>query len=121
MENYPAWLVSIIGAGLGALVSGGFLWLVGAALKRLREVDAMGFGDVKMMLAVGALLGWRLALLSIFLGAFVGALAGVLVIAKQKEKDFQTQIPFGIFLGIGSVIALLFGEQMIQWYFKTFF
>jgi prepilin signal peptidase PulO-like enzyme (type II secretory pathway) len=73
-----------------------------------------------MMFAVGALLGWRLTLLTIFIGAFTGAVAGILVISRQKEKDLQAQIPFGIFLGIGSIFALLFGEQMIVWYIKTF-
>ncbi len=120
IEDYPLWLISLTGAILGALVGGGSLWLVGEAWKRLRGVDAMGLGDVKMMFAVGALLGWRLTLLTIFLGAFTGALIGIIVISRQKEKDFQAQIPFGIFLGIGSIISLLFGEQMIRWYSETF-
>lgn len=120
MQNSPLWLVSLVGAVLGAIVGGGFLWLVGAIWKKLRGVDAMGLGDVKMMLAVGALLGWRLTLLSIFIGAFAGAIIGVFVIARQKEKDFQTQIPFGIFLGIGSILSLLFGEQIIHWYINNF-
>jgi leader peptidase (prepilin peptidase)/N-methyltransferase len=80
----------------------------------------MGLGDVKMMLGVGALLGWRLAFLAIFLGAFSGAVIGIVMIAKQKDKDLQTQIPFGIFLGIGSILALLFGERLISWYINTF-
>lgn len=122
LEDYPAWLVSILGAILGAIVGGGFLWLVREIWERLRGLEeAMGLGDAKMMFGVGALIGWRLALLSIFLGAFTGSLAGILIIIRQKEKNFQTRIPFGIFLGIGSVIALLFGEQMIGWYFETFF
>jgi leader peptidase (prepilin peptidase)/N-methyltransferase len=120
MDNLPIWLVSLIGAALGGLVGGGFLWLVGAIWKKLRGVDAMGLGDVKMMFAVGAILGWRLTFLSIFLGAFSGAIIGIVVISRQKDKDLQTQIPFGIFLGIGSILALLFGEQMIKWYFDTF-
>ncbi len=120
LVGQPPWLVSIFGAVLGALVGGGSLWLVGAIWKKLRGVDAMGLGDVKMMLGVGALLGWRLAFLSIFLGAFSGALIGIVLIAKQKDKDLQTQIPFGIFLGTGSILALLFGEQLISWYLKTF-
>jgi leader peptidase (prepilin peptidase)/N-methyltransferase len=111
---------SVVGALLGMIVGGGFLWLVGELWKRLRGVDAMGLGDVKMMAAVGALLGWRLTFLSIFLGAFSGALIGVFLIARQKDRDFQTQVPFGIFLGIGSVVSLLFGDRLIAWYLSTF-
>lgn len=120
LVGQPPWLVSLFGAIVGALVGGGSLWLVGAIWKKLRGVDAMGLGDVKMMFGVGALLGWRLAFLSIFLGAFAGALIGIAVIAKQKNKDLQTQIPFGIFLGTGSILSLLFGEQLIGWYVRTF-
>jgi leader peptidase (prepilin peptidase)/N-methyltransferase len=119
-QHYPLWLVSLFGAVLGGLVGGGFLWLVGAVWKLLRGVDAMGLGDVKMMFAVGAFLGWRLTILSIFLGAFSGAVIGILVIYRQKEKDLQAQIPFGIFLGIGTILSLLFGEQLIKWYLETF-
>jgi leader peptidase (prepilin peptidase)/N-methyltransferase len=120
MSDQPLWMVSLVGAVFGGLVGGGFLWLVGAIWKMLRGVDAMGLGDVKMMFAVGALLGWRLTFLSIFLGAFSGAVIGVFVIYRQKEKDFQAQIPFGIFLGIGSILSLLFGEQLIRWYMDNF-
>jgi leader peptidase (prepilin peptidase) / N-methyltransferase len=111
---------SLVGALLGALVGGGFLWLVGEVWKRLRGVEAMGFGDVKMMAAVGALLGWRLTFLATFLGAFSGALIGLVLIARQKDRDLQTQVPFGIFLGIGSIISLLCGDRLIAWYLATF-
>lgn len=120
LQNYPQWLISLVGAVLGGLVGGGSLWLVGEIWKRLRGVEAMGLGDVKMMFGVGALLGWQLTLLSIFLGAFSGAIIGVFLVSRQKDKDMQTQIPFGIFLGIGSIVSLLFGEQIIRWYFATF-
>jgi len=120
LQEYPIWLVSLAGAVLGGLVGGGSLWLVGEIWKRLRGVDAMGLGDVKMMFAVGALLGWQLTVLSIFLGAFSGAVIGIFLVSRQKDKDMQTQIPFGIFLGIGSIISLLFGEQLVKWYLTMF-
>ncbi len=120
LAGYPAWGISLAGALLGALVGGGSLWLVGAIWKALRGVEAMGLGDVKMMFGVGALLGWRLSVLTIFLGAFAGALVGIGLVIKSKDRDLQTQLPFGIFLGIGSIFALLFGDRLIAWYLSTF-
>lgn len=120
LQGYPGWSVSLAGALLGALVGGGSLWLVGELWKRLRGVEAMGLGDVKMMFGVGALLGWRLSIFTIFIGAFAGALIGIVLVLRQKDKDLQMQIPFGIFLGIGSIIALLFGDKMIAWYLARF-
>lgn len=120
INGWPAWAVSLAGALFGALVGGGSLWLVGAIWKALRGVDAMGLGDVKLLLGIGALLGWRLTILTIFIGAFTGAVAGIAIIARQKDKDLQMQIPFGIFLGIGSIIAMLFGDKMVAWYLDRF-
>ncbi len=120
LQGYPGWQVSLAGAILGAIAGGGLLWAVGAIWKALRGVEAMGLGDVKMMLGVGAILGWRLTILTIFLGAFTGALAGVVMVLRSKDRDLQTQLPFGIFLGIGSIVALLFGDRLIAWYINTF-
>jgi len=120
LAGYPDWLVSLACGLVGALAGGGSLWLVGELWKRLRGVDAMGLGDVKMMLGFGAILGWRLSFLAIFFAAFAGAVIGSIYVARQKDKDMQTQIPFGIFLGIGSILALLFGERLVGWYINTF-
>lgn len=120
MTGQPAWLISLSGAMLGALVGGGSLWLVGAIWKALRGVDAMGLGDVKLLLGIGALFGWRLTVLTIFLGAFSGALVGVVLVLKSKDRNLQTQLPFGIFLGIGAIVSLLFGERLIAWYLTNF-
>ena len=120
MAGYPAWAVSLAGAILGALAGGGSLWLVGEIWKRLRGVEAMGLGDVKMMLGVGALLGWRLSVLAIFLGAFAGAVIGVAVIAKQKERTFKLRSRLGYFSVLVRFLALLFGEQLIAWYATRF-
>jgi leader peptidase (prepilin peptidase) / N-methyltransferase len=118
--SIPGWLVSLFGAFIGGLVGGGSLWLVGEIWKRLRGIEAMGLGDVKMMFGVGALLGWQLTLLTIFLGALAGSIIGIGVMIKDRENGMQAKIPFGIFLGIGAITALLFGEQIINWYFATF-
>lgn len=118
--NYPIWLVSIIGAALGALAGGGSLWLMGFLWEKLRGVEAMGFGDVKMMLMVGAFLGWRLTILTIMIAALSGSLAGISLMLKRGSRDLQMMLPFGIFLGIGSIISLLLGTRIIDWYASQF-
>ncbi|MDT5293708.1 MAG: leader peptidase (prepilin peptidase) / N-methyltransferase [Acidobacteriota bacterium] len=116
----PAWLLSLGGAALGALVGGGFLWLVGWLWERLRGVEAMGLGDVKMMFMVGAFLGWPLTLLTIFVGVLTGSVAGVAAMLRRGERDMQMLLPFGIFLGLGSLVSLLYGTQIIDWYVGKF-
>ncbi len=120
MTDMPLWLVSLLGAVLGALAGGGTLWLLGKLWKVLRGIEAMGLGDVKMMFAVGALLGWRLTLLALFLGTLTGAVGGIALMVAKKEPDLQTRIPFGIFLGLGSILSLLFGDIILRWYVTNF-
>src|SRR5919112_2535152 len=112
----PAWLLSLGNAVLGALVGGGFLWLVGWLWERARGGEAMGLGDVKMMFMVGAFLGWPLTFLTIFVGVLTGSVAGVAAMLGRGERDMQMLLPFGIFLGIGALVSLLFGTQIIDWY-----
>jgi leader peptidase (prepilin peptidase)/N-methyltransferase len=119
LPGLPVWSVSLIGAVIGALVGGGSLWLMGFIWQKLRGVEAMGLGDVKMMFAVGAYLGWRLAVLTIFFGVFTGSLAGIAVMAK-RGKNLQMMLPFGIFLGIGAIVSLFVGPRVIEWYAAQF-
>lgn len=118
--GWPVWAASLGGAFIGALVGGGSLWFMGWAWEKLRGVEAMGLGDVKMMFMVGAYLGWRLTILTIFLGVFSGSLIGILLMMRQGKKDMQMLLPFGIFLGIGSILALLVGAQIVEWYAGQF-
>ena len=117
--HYPVPLVSLIGAAIGALAGGGSLWLMGFLWEKLRGVEAMGFGDVKMMFMVGAYLGWRLTILTILIGAFTGSLAGIAVMIR-RGRNLQMMLPFGIFLSIGSIVSLLAGSRIIAWYASQF-
>jgi leader peptidase (prepilin peptidase)/N-methyltransferase len=76
----------------------------------------MGLGDVKMMFMVGAYLGWRLTILTIFLGVLSGSIIGILLMLRQGRRNMQMLLPFGIFLGIGAIVALLVGSQIVEWY-----
>jgi len=104
---------------MGALAGGGTLWFMGFMWEKLRGVEAMGFGDVKMMFMVGAFLGWRLTILTILLGALTGSIAGI-VVMYRRGRNMQMMLPFGIFLGIGSIVSLLFGSRIITWYASLF-
>jgi len=69
---------------------------------------------------VGAFLGWRLTILTILLGAFTGSIAGILVMYRRGSRDMQMMLPFGIFLGIGSIVSLFLGSRIITWYASMF-
>src|SRR5262245_16114460 len=110
LEGGPDWAVSLFGSVLGAVAGGGALWLVREVYYRLRHVEGMGLGDVKMMLMVGAFLGWQLTLLTVFLGSLLGSLVGVMLISV-RGGSMKMQIPFGVFLGPAGIIALFVGKQ----------
>jgi len=116
LAGMPLWAASLVGALIGALVGGGSLWLMGWTWEKLRGIEAMGLGDVKMMFMVGAYLGWRLTVLNLFLGVFSGSLIGIALMARQGKRNMQMLLPFGVFLGIGAIAALLFGSQIVEWY-----
>lgn len=119
-KGLPLWAASIGGALVGALIGGGSLWLMGWTWEKLRGIEAMGLGDVKMMFMVGAYLGWRLTILTIFLSVLSGSVIGVLLMMRQGKKNMQMLLPFGVFLGIGSIIALLVGPHIVEWYAGQF-
>lgn len=120
LAGMPLWVVSIAGAVVGALIGGGSLWLMGWTWEKLRGIEAMGLGDVKMMFMVGAYLGWRLTILTIFVGVLTGSVIGVLLMARQGQRNMQMLLPFGVFLGLGAVAALLFGAPLVEWYAGQF-
>jgi leader peptidase (prepilin peptidase)/N-methyltransferase len=103
---------AVIGATIGAAVGFLLLWAVGAGGTWLFKQDAMGGGDIKMMAMVGAFLGWRGVLLTIFLGALLGSLIFVpLHLAGSKKL-----VPFGVFLALGAAATWLVGPAIYDWY-----
>ena len=120
LADMPMWVVSLAGGLIGALIGGGSLWLMGWTWEKLRGIEAMGLGDVKMMFMVGAYLGWRLTILTIFVGVLTGSVIGILLMARQRQRNMQMLLPFGVFLGIGAVAALLFGAPVVEWYAGQF-
>lgn len=120
LAGMPLWVVSLAGALIGALIGGGSLWLMGWTWEKLRGIEAMGLGDVKMMFMVGAYLGWRLTILTIFVGVLSGSVIGIVLMARQRQRNMQMLLPFGVFLGLGAIAALLFGAPLVEWYAGQF-
>jgi leader peptidase (prepilin peptidase)/N-methyltransferase len=90
---------------LGALVPAFGLWLIGWLFEKLRHKEGLGFGDVKMIAAIGAFLGVRGALLSLVVGSVLGSVTGLTWIAVTRKDAGTYQLPFGTFLGIGALVA----------------
>jgi len=102
-----------------AILSGVGLCLLFLALqiltKLIKKVDGFGLGDIYLAPALGLLLGWPKILPATFLAFFLGAVVGLVLIFSGKKKPSQ-YLPFGPFLILGTVLSLLWGGQIWQWY-----
>ena len=126
LGDEPSRFVGPIDAILGACVGAGAIriigWLGEVALKK----EAMGFGDETLMAFVGAALGPPRALLTIVGGAFLGAVAFLLIVgpivairARRRGEEFAfPDVPFGVFLAPAALLALLWGDHLIAWYLE---
>jgi len=108
----PHHAFGLIASAVGAVVGGGFIYLTGVVGKMIFRKEAMGLGDVKLMAMVGAFLGWRATLMSIFLGCFFGALIGVFIVFVLRRRG--SRIPFGPYLSLGVVSIIFFQPQVIN-------
>lgn len=104
---------------IGAVSGASFLLLVYGMYFLLRKKEALGMGDVTLMLLLGAFLGWRQSFFTLLLASFTGALAGILLILFKK-KSLQFSLPFGTFLALSAFISLLWGEKIIDAYLSYF-
>ena len=119
LSENPQSVLPWVGSIFGAVIGGGILLLVGVGYLKLRKKEGLGMGDVKMMAFVGAFLGWRLALLTIFSGAVLGTLISIPFMLSGK-MNLQSKLAFGVFLGIGAAFSLFFGLPVLDWYLKFF-
>lgn len=103
----------------GILLGGGLLWGVAFGYKLLTGVDGMGMGDVKLLAMIGAFLGWKLVLPTIFLGSLAGTVVGVPLMFYRRAGR-RLALPFGPFLSFGALLALYAWPQIFSWYVATF-
>ena len=76
---------------------------------------AFGGGDIKLMFAVGIVLGWKLTVVTVLIGFITGGVAAVILLSSKK-KGRKDHFPFGPYLCVGAAVALFYGEALIQWY-----
>lgn len=107
----PGWRAALLGVLLGA----GSLYAIAAGYYAVRKVEGLGMGDVKMLAAIGAFLGWQAVLLTLVLSSFAGAIIGLALIAAQRGS-MKYELPFGTFLALGALVAMLAGQPIIDWY-----
>jgi leader peptidase (prepilin peptidase) / N-methyltransferase len=140
--DLAARLLSLLDSLLGAALGASFIYGAGAVYLRWRGAEGMGFGDVKLMAMVGAFLGIKLTIFTIFTASLAGSLFGlttVLVVWIKRTHRFTRrlatlqaarrrgwqsaqmvyrhyQMPFGVFLGSMALLALFVGNQFLSWY-----
>jgi leader peptidase (prepilin peptidase)/N-methyltransferase len=140
--DLAARLFSLLDSLLGAALGASFIYGAGAVYFRWRGAEGMGFGDVKLMAMVGAFLGMKLTIFTIFTASLVGSLFGlmtVLVVWIKRTHRFRRrlenlraarrrgwqsaqmvyrhyQMPFGVFLGSMALLAFFVGNQFLRWY-----
>jgi leader peptidase (prepilin peptidase) / N-methyltransferase len=135
-------IVSFINALIGAAAGGLFIWGIGEAYFRVRGIEGMGFGDVKLMAMVGAFLGLKLTVLTLMLGAMTGSFAGIgamLTVYRKRRQRWRErghaaakartrshssarlmlryyEMPFGVFLGAAALFSTFLGKPLVEWY-----
>ena len=114
---------------IGACAGAGAITIIGWLAEVIMTREAMGFGDTTLMAVVGAALGAERSLLTVMVGAFVGAVVFLLIvgpIVKWRTRGTDTEfafpdVPFGVFLAPAAMLVLLWGEPLIAWYVRRAF
>ena len=103
----------LLGALLGAAAGFALLYVVAVLGEKVFRKEAMGGGDIKMMAMVGAFVGWKGVLLTIFGGSLLGTLIFVPITLILRQ---QKLVPFGVFLAAAAGLTFVFGDTVVQWY-----
>lgn len=117
--NLGAVYVPLHEAVTGAVIGYMVLWSIYWLFKLLTGKEGMGYGDFKLLAAIGAWLGWKMLPLVILLSSFIGAVAGIALIVLARHGR-SVPIPFGPYLAGGGLVALFWGPPIVQAYLAGF-
>jgi len=115
--NSMGLFVDLHNAVWGAIAGYLSLWSVFWLFKLFTGKEGMGYGDFKLLAALGAWMGWKMLPLIIILSSLVGAVLGSVMLMRSKQSQ-QTPIPFGPYLAVAGGIALIWGEQIVSAYLR---
>jgi leader peptidase (prepilin peptidase) / N-methyltransferase len=110
----PGWRSSLI----GVIVGGGIPLAIAWSYEKIRGHEGLGMGDVKMLAMIGAFIGWPLMLLSLILASLTGSLVGLGFIAAGRGARYA--LPFGTFLAVGALVAVVSGDTLLAWYLSFY-
>ncbi|OGW84839.1 MAG: hypothetical protein A2987_07025 [Omnitrophica bacterium RIFCSPLOWO2_01_FULL_45_10] len=107
----------LIYSAIGAVVGGLSIYIIGFFGELAFKREAMGGGDVKLMAAIGAFLGWKLVIMTFFIAPVFGSMVGLFL----KMKEGREIIPYGPYLSLGALISIFWGEKILQVLFNGIF
>ena len=111
LHQVSGWWPSLWRSAVGAFVGGGSIYLIGLVGNFIFKKESMGGGDVKLLAMIGSVLGWKMTLLTFFIAPFFGSVVGIIL----KIREGAEIIPYGPFLSLGSIVALLWGEVILTY------
>lgn len=110
LQGTGSHLRALLYSFLGLIVGGGAIYLTGLLGDFIFKKESMGGGDVKLLAMIGAFIGWKLALLTFFIAPLFGAVVGIILKIKNKTDT----IPYGPFISLAAIIAIIWGEEIIR-------
>lgn len=111
LHDTPNRWISLGSSAIGAFVGGMAIYLVGLLGNLIFKKESMGGGDVKFLAMIGSVLGWHQTLVAFFIAPLLGTGVGLYL----KWRRGAEVIPYGPFLSLGSIVALLWGENILNY------
>lgn len=109
--SHVRWIDALGGAFLGGVLFYGVAW----GYQKLRHQDGLGGGDIKLLAMIGAFIGWKGVLFTIFFSSVIGAAVGLIVMVRSG-RGLAARVPFGPFLSLGAISYVFWGEKLTAWY-----
>ena len=115
LHGQTSMVYGLMWSAIGAASGWGLLWSVAMLGEFIFKKEAMGFGDVKLMGAIGAFFGWKAVLFTVMVSSLLGSVVGIASILLRK-KEMQSQIPYGPYLSLAALLWMFWGSAWWELY-----